>query len=364
MTRRRRKARRFPELRRTIILLAVICFIFRLLCRFGAEDSVDRGMTALAHDHAALTLMLKAGLGSPRTVPDAAEPDDVPADAPPTSPDAVPAEETPPAEQESSVPEPEPEAPAEAAPADPAQFYSEEYVTLKNYTDCSIDINALLADPLPFAEGAAVLILHTHGSEAYTPAGDDIYAESDPGRTEDTAYSVIRVGDELAGIFEAAGITVFHDRNIYDYPSYTGSYGRSLEAAQTAIAEHPEIGIVIDLHRDSMLAEDGSQLGTVYEGPDGESSQVMLVMCTGSDGLDHPNWRQNMSFALKLQSVMNGLYPGLARPLSVRGERFNQHVSGGAMLIEVGMYGNTLSQALNAVRLFGECATPVITGAE
>ena len=47
------------------------------------------------------------------------------------------------------------------------------------------------------AEGPQILIVHTHGSEAYTPDRLDQYEASDNYRTEDLNYNVVRVGDEL-----------------------------------------------------------------------------------------------------------------------------------------------------------------------
>ena len=99
-------------------------------------------------------------------------------------------------------------------------------LTLRNSTDYTPDLALLLTEGpsqrLP-ETGYQILIVHTHGSEAYTPDGEDQYEVSDNCRTEDKAYSVIRVGDELAAAWEAAGLRVLHDREIYDYPSYTGS---------------------------------------------------------------------------------------------------------------------------------------------
>ena len=90
---------------------------------------------------------------------------------------------------------------------------------------------AALGEPFAAAltgEGPQVLILHTHGSEAYTPAGDPDVVWSGSHRTTDSRYNVVRVGDEMAAAFGEAGISVLHDRTLYDYPSYSGAYDRSL----------------------------------------------------------------------------------------------------------------------------------------
>ena len=261
---------------------------------------------------------------------------------------------------------------AETSPA-PTEQYTDEGtrivpttiyggLTIKNSTSFDIDVGALVAEgpstTLP-VEGPQVLIVHTHGSEAYTPDSRDYYVESDTDRTEDKNYNVIRVGNELASVLTEAGLNVLHDREIYDYPSYTGSYSRSGAAVEAYLAEYPEIAVVIDLHRDA-LGDDGVTYKTVAE-LDGESaSQVMMLVGTGESGLYHPNWEQNLRLALYLQDAVNGKYPTLVRPVSVTPERYNQHLTTGSMILEVGSNGNTLREALNAIRLYGDAIAPAL----
>ena len=59
---------------------------------------------------------------------------------------------------------------------------------------------------------------------------------------------------------------------------------------------------------------------------------------------------------------MNAACPGLARPIDLVRERYNQHYTTGSMILEVGSSGNTLPEALRAVRSFGESASPVLLG--
>ncbi len=236
-----------------------------------------------------------------------------------------------------------------------------EGIYIKNKTDYTVDVEGLLEKPLEFGEGAAVLILHTHGSEAYNPAGEDIYEPSDPSRTEDRRYNVVRVGEELEKVLTERGITVYHDDTLHDYPSYTGAYNRSLETARSYMAEHPEIRVVIDLHRDA-LEGDGKLYKTVADVGDTPCAQVMVLCGTNFSGLDHPDWQKNMSFALKLQRRMVDLYPTLARPLKLSQYRYNQQIAPGALIVEVGTNGNTLREAITAARYFGECLADVLTG--
>lgn len=235
-------------------------------------------------------------------------------------------------------------------------------MSIRNNTSYLPDIHGLLARSenltLP-ASGVQILIVHTHGSEAYTPDAVDRYEASDIYRTEDERYNVIRVGDELARELEKYGLTVHHDRNIYDYPSYTGSYTRSGEAVSAHLAAHPETAIVIDLHRDA-LGTDDIVYKTVATLEGESSSQLMFVVGTDESGLAHPGWEDNLALALKLQQAVSARYPTLARPILLVRERYNQHLTPGSLILEVGSSGNSLQEALSAVRLFAAAVGPVM----
>ena len=257
----------------------------------------------------------------------------------------------------SPSPPPLPEETAEPAPATPFPPAKE---LLLNRTGFTPDPEALAAEPLcqrlP-AEGAQILILHTHATEAYTPVPGEEYVPSDPYRTTDPTRSVIRVGDVLQQTLEAQGLTVIHDRTLYDWPGYTGAYDRSGAAALRALEEHPGVGIIIDLHRDALGGEEPAYKTVAHT--EGGAAQVMLVVGTGENGLAHPDWQENLKLALALQLAMRESCPGLARPIQLARERYNQHLSPGALLLEVGTNGNTLSEAEQAAEAFGRAAGPL-----
>ena len=235
-------------------------------------------------------------------------------------------------------------------------------LSIKNETGYSVDPGGLLLEGpglrLP-AEGPQILILHTHGSEAYTQAGLDRYEPNDSFRTEDTSCNIVRVGDELAALLEKAGLRVLHDREIYDYPSYTGSYNRSGEAVARYLREYPGIAVVIDMHRDA-LGSDGVIYKTMAEEEGTVSSQVMLLVGTDASGLEHPNWRSNLALALYLQEAVGRKHPTLMRPVTLVQQRYNQHLTSGSLILEVGSSGNTLQEALAAIRLFADGAAPAL----
>ena len=233
---------------------------------------------------------------------------------------------------------------------------------IKNETHYQVDVSQLLREGpglrLP-AEGPQILIIHTHGSEAYTPSGLDRYEANDSSRTADTQYNIIRVGDELADKLSAAGLRVLHDREIYDYPSYTGSYTRSGQAVEAYLREYPDIAVVLDVHRDA-LGSDGVVYKTMAEEDGTVASQIMLLAGSDESGLEHPNWRSNLALALYLQEAVGRRHPSLMRPVALVPQRYNQNLTPGSLILEVGSSGNTLQEALAAIRLFADAAAPAL----
>ena len=233
---------------------------------------------------------------------------------------------------------------------------------VRNGTGYWVDAAELLSQgpglTLP-AEDVQILIIHTHGSEAYTQAGLDRYTASDANRTEDTQFNVVRIGDELTDILTEAGLRVIHDRGIYDYPSYTGSYTRAEAAIGQYLENFPGIRVVLDIHRDA-LGSNGVVYKTMAEEEGTVASQIMLLVGTDESGLEHPSWRGNLAFALYLQNAVNSAYPTLMRPVELVPQRYNQQLTPGSLILEVGSSGNTLREALAAIRLFGRAAAPAL----
>ncbi len=240
-------------------------------------------------------------------------------------------------------------------PGDPAGYLVCGNVYVHNVSaaplelaELGFDFTAKLTDDAP-----QVLIVHTHGCEAYTMPEGEEYEESDDHRTLDERMNVVRVGDELARTLEAAGIGVVHDRTLHDYPSYSGAYNRSLATIERYRKEYPSIVYVLDVHRDAVTDADGKQYKLLCaEEPD--AAQLEFVVGTDGGGAEHPRWRENLKLACAVQSRLLAKYPTLLRPITVRNSRYNQHVTTGTLLVEVGTAGNSLAEALNAARLFGE----------
>lgn len=217
-------------------------------------------------------------------------------------------------------------------------------------TELSEPFDARLADGEP-----QILILHTHGSEAYTPPPGTDIVWSGNYRTTDSRYNVVGVGDEMAEVFTAAGISVLHDRTLYDYSSYNDAYNNALAAIETYLAEYPSIRFILDVHRDAIGDAEGNQYKVISEIDGvGTSAQMTLVMGSDGSGLAHGHWMENLKLAVALQNNILQSYPTLMRPILLRNSRYNQHATIGSMLVEVGAAGNSPEEAALAGRLFAQ----------
>ena len=146
-----------------------------------------------------------------------------------------------------------------------------------------------------------------------------------------------------------------YKRQLYDYPNYSGAYDRSLAAINSYLEKYPSIRFILDVHRDAIEDSEGNEYKVVspIEGV-GTAAQITLVVGSDGSGLPHPNWKENLKLAVAIQENIIGDYPSLMRPLVLRNSRYNQHVTTGSLLVEMGAAGNSLDEALLAARLFTE----------
>ena len=201
-----------------------------------------------------------------------------------------------------------------------------------------------------------VLILHTHGSEAYTMPEGQEYVSTGSFRTADASVSVMRVGDEMAAVLSEHGISVLHDRALYDDPAYNGAYYRAEDAIEAYLEKYPSISFILDVHRDALEDKAGHQYKVITR-EDPNCAQVSLVMGSSWEG-----WQENLKLAAAVQQHLTDQYPTLMRPVTVRNSDYNEYFTPGSLLVEVGAAGNTLDEALAAARLFANGFAEVVTG--
>ena len=237
--------------------------------------------------------------------------------------------------------------------SDPSGYTVFGNVSINNGSDAALDASMLGADYAAClgADEPQVLIIHTHGTESYTMPPGQEYDVSDTFRTLDTNCNMIRVGDEMARTLTECGISVVHDRSLYDYPSYSGAYNRSLASIERYLEKYPSISFVLDVHRDAVQDANGNQFKLLC-GEDAGAAQLEFVIGSNGGGLSHDLWRENLKLACAVQETLYKDYPTLMRPVTVRNSRYNQHMTTGSLLVEVGTAGNSLEEAINAARLF------------
>ena len=271
----------------------------------------------------------------------------------------VPEPEPVPEETAPTVTEPTGEAPSQTLTFTEADLSD---ISLQYSCDYRPELAALLTQSLDWnlTDGEpAVLILHSHASETYS---DGNYTASGDYRTLDTEYNMVSIGDEVARILEAGGITVIHDRSIHDYPDYTSAYSDARASIQAYLKQYPSIRMVLDLHRDAANTTQG-QLVTSATAGGQKSAQIMMVVGTDAGGSNHPNWQENLSLALKLSVLLEQTNPGISRPINLRSQRFNLDLSLGSLLIEVGAAGNTHEEALIAANALAQAILELAHGA-
>lgn len=261
-----------------------------------------------------------------------------------------------------------------AAKTDEETDAREEYVImpipieLSNETPYEPDTDALLAAGriIPRAEELyavygdgepLVLILHTHGSEGFSDTSDSGY------RTTDSGKNVVALGDRVTQKLNDSGIKTIHSPVLYDNPDFNMSYYNASLAIKKYIEEYPSISYIIDIHRDSIMGEDGE-----YYAPTAtienkvKAAQIMFVVGTDYGGSGHTGWRDNLTLALRLQCGISADYPTIMRNINLRSASFNEQYTKGSMLVEIGSCASTLDEALLSADIFAEALAREIQG--
>ena len=93
----------------------------------------------------------------------------------------------------------------------------------------------------------------------------------------------------------------------------------------------------------------------------GNAAQLQFIMGSNGSGNSHDGWLRNLQLAAALQKSLLADYPTLMRPIDLRNARYNQHLSQGSLLLEVGAAGNSLDEALLSARLFAAALAELLT---
>lgn len=231
-------------------------------------------------------------------------------------------------------------------------------LTIANETSYEVDPQELLNEKPSMdmsGDGPLVLVVHTHGTEAYAPEGSTVYDVEGSDRSENLQENVVKVGEVFCEVLREKGIETLHDKTLHDTPSFNGSYAHALASIEEYLAKYPTIQMVFDIHRDSIVYQDKTKAKLVTEIDGKNAAQLMFVVGTDQKGLEHPHWRENIKNTLHLQNAICKRYPTLMRHINLRRERFNGHTTKATVIIETGSSGNSLSEALYGITLAGNC---------
>lgn len=238
-------------------------------------------------------------------------------------------------------------------------------VSIKNGSSRTIDIAAQMkiAPDIKIKDTAdpQVLIVHTHTTESYMTYYAGYYNAGDAARSKDETRSVVAAGEAVSQQLRAANIGVIHNVTIHDSPKYQGAYERSAETVQKILKKYPTISVVIDLHRDAMYKSKTERYKPTVSINGRKAAQIMFITSVGNTAASpHPDWQENLRLSLRLQSELHTRYHGIARQLYLVDSRYNQHLTHGSMLIEIGTDSNTVSEAVYSGELLGKTLAQIL----
>lgn len=238
-------------------------------------------------------------------------------------------------------------------------------VAIRNKSSTQVDIAEMLAHRpdihIADTDEPQVLIMHTHTTECYMEYDAGFYNETDPTRTQDETKNVVAVGEVIAAQLRAAGIGVVHDTTVHDYPKYNGAYDRSKATVEKNLEQYPTIQVVLDIHRDSIQRDSSTKVKPTAEIDGKKAAQMMIIAgMLNTNSTPHPDWQENLSLGMRLQQTLNNTYEGLMRPLSMVNSRYNQQLTHGSLLVEMGSEANTLQEALYSGQMLGRALVEVL----
>ncbi|MEL3974171.1 stage II sporulation protein P [Rossellomorea oryzaecorticis] len=205
---------------------------------------------------------------------------------------------------------------------------------------------------LTTGEKKTVHLYFTHTRESYLPYLEGV---SDPDSAMHSKINVTKVGDMLKSDLEQLGIGTTIDKTDVIQKlnekglSYYNAYQESRPLVQTAMTNNKDLLYLIDIHRDS-------QRRNVTAIKINGKSYAKLAFVVGEE---HPNYEQNLRVATELHNLLESKYKGLSRGvISKKGSgtngKFNQDLSGNALLLEFGGVDNTFEELQRSSIAFAE----------
>lgn len=198
-----------------------------------------------------------------------------------------------------------------------------------------------------------VLIYHTHTTECYEKEEAEFYDKNKPTRSKDSKLNVVGVGQQIKKQLELRGINVIHETKIFDDPAYTGAYDRTNAMILSTLKKNPQIKVILDVHRDAITNEQKQRVAPTTTINGEKVAQVMIISGCDNGTNHYKNFEKNLSFACVLQRQLETDFPKITRPVSFKYKHYNQSLSSGALLVEVGSQANSAKEANLAGIYFG-----------
>ncbi|WP_126427772.1 stage II sporulation protein P [Brevibacillus marinus] len=195
-----------------------------------------------------------------------------------------------------------------------------------------------------------VFIYHTHNRESWLSVAKRIGNSVDH-----PTQNITLVGKRLAEKLRELGIGAvvntddIQQRLLDQGKSYALAYAESLKVVTAAKQNNRDLQYFFDLHRDDISRE----MSTVTI--DGKTyARVSFVI-----GTANKEYAKNLSFAKQLHELIEQKYPGLSRGVNDKNVKeghgeYNQSISPGSLLIEVGATRNTLEECYNTAEALAE----------
>ena len=87
---------------------------------------------------------------------------------------------------------------------------------------------------------------------------------------------------------------------------------------------------------------------------------MVMTGCDIDGEMGYETWEENLNFALKINNTAETMYPGMTRPLTFGYFAYNEYLSNGSILIEVGTDANTIEEAEYTAELLGNVLYEVL----
>lgn len=212
-----------------------------------------------------------------------------------------------------------------------------------------------------FAESPVVFLYCSNPNEAYLPEGESI-PEGEIGTSAFSAEpsgTVRAVAEKLTQSLNESGITA-----IYGEPKseggYLGSTARAGELLRETLKKYPQISLVIEIGRDSILDEAGNYIKTVANEGGEPTAQILAVVGSGESGIAVPAQEKNLKLANALQCAAESEVPGIFRGIRVKSTPQNQQYAPLSLSLLVGSGANSPTEAERAISAIAKAIVSLI----